>query len=312
MNKIGLDYNAVGNHEFDEGATELLRMQNGGCHPVDGCLDGDGFAGADFRFLAANVVNRNTGKTLFVPFHIDNVGGAKVAFVGMTLEGTPLIVTPSGIADYDFKDEADTVNALVPKLKAAGADAIVVLLHEGGFPSGGFNECPGISGPIVDIVNRVDPAVDMVLSGHTHQAYNCRINGKLVTSASSAGRLVTDVHLTVDKGPDKHDNKPGRVTSVSADNLIVTRDVAKDPDQSALIAKYAAIAAPLQNRIIGSISADLVRAQSPAGEIGRELGSRRTAVARGLAHGELWVRRHRCRVDEHELGILGVVSRVEV
>jgi 5'-nucleotidase len=234
-------------------------MQSGGCHPVDGCLDGDGFGGAQFSFLAANVVNKQTGKTLFAPYRIDDIGGAKVAFVGMTLEGTPLIVTPSGIADYDFKDEADTVNALVPELKAKGADAIVVLLHEGGLPTGGYNECPGISGPIVDIVNRMDPAIDAVLSGHTHQAYNCRINNKLVTSAASVGRLITDVHLNVDKVAHK-------VNTITADNVIVTRDVDKDPAQTALIAKYSAISAPLENRVIGSITGDLNRVASPAGE----------------------------------------------
>ena len=135
MNEIGLDLNAVGNHEFDEGTTELLRMQNGGCHPVDGCHDGDGFAGADFQFLAANVVNDTTGQTLFPPYSIQNVDGAKVAFIGMTLEGTPTIVSASGIQGWSFLDEADTVNALVQDLKRRGVESIVVLIHEGGFPA---------------------------------------------------------------------------------------------------------------------------------------------------------------------------------
>ena len=119
MNPIGLDLNAVGNHEFDEGATELLRMQNGGCHPVDGCLDGDGFGGADFEFLAANVVTRRPAETLFPPYSIENFNGARVAFIGMTLEGTPNIVSPSGVAGFDFLDEADTANALSATSSAA-------------------------------------------------------------------------------------------------------------------------------------------------------------------------------------------------
>src|SRR3989304_5965597 len=117
FNQIGLDFNAVGNHEFDEGAAELLRMAEGGCHPVDGCLDGDGFAGADFQYLAANVVRQNNGKTLFPAYKTRSFAGAKVAFIGMTLEGTPTIVTPSGIADLQFLDEAATVNALIPERK---------------------------------------------------------------------------------------------------------------------------------------------------------------------------------------------------
>ncbi len=200
MNSIGLDLNAVGNHEFDEGATELLRMQNGGCHPVDGCLDGDGFGGADFEFLAANVVSETTGKTLFPPYSIQNFTGAKVAFIGMTLEGTPNIVSPSGVAGLDFLDEADTVNALVPELTRRGVEAIVVMIHEGGLPTSlDINACAGVSGPIVDIVNRLDDEVDLVISGHTHQPYVCNIDGKPVTSAYSFGRVLTDIDMKVDR-----------------------------------------------------------------------------------------------------------------
>src|SRR5688500_9330647 len=103
FNIMGLDYNGVGNHEFDEGIDELLRMAYGsrtvgdyeparpdGCHPVDGCDDETPFAGADFDFLAANVVYRDSGETIFPPYSVhDFPGGYKVAFVGMTLEGTP-------------------------------------------------------------------------------------------------------------------------------------------------------------------------------------------------------------------------------
>jgi len=259
FNQIGLDFNAVGNHEFDEGAAELKRMQAGGCHPVDGCLDGDPFDGAEFRYLAANVVWEKNGKTLFPAYKIRSFGGAKIAFIGMTLEGTPTIVTPSGVAGLNFLDEADTVNALIPEIKAKGVETIVVLIHEGGFPTGGYNECPGISGPIVDIVNRTDDEVDLFISGHTHQAYNCVIDGRPVTSASSFGRLVTDIDMTIDR-------TTGEPTSITANNMIVTRDVAKDSLMTALIAKYNAIAAPLANRVIGSITADITRAANAAGE----------------------------------------------
>src|SRR5215217_1228895 len=261
FNAIGLDFNAVGNHEFDEGWHELVRMQEGGCHPVDGCLDGDDFAGANFQFLAANVVRKDNGKTIFPAYKIRSFDTAKIAFIGMTLEGTPLIVTPSGISDLTFKDEADTVNALVPQLKAKGVKTIVVLIHEGGVQAlpAPYNGCVGISGAIVDIVNHFDPEVDVVISGHTHNAYNCTINNMLVTSAASFGRLVTDVDLTIDR-------TTGQVTSMSANNNIVTRDVPKDSLLTTLIAKYNVIAAPLANRIIGSITADITRANNPAGE----------------------------------------------
>lgn len=262
FNLIGLDFNAVGNHEFDEGWRELVRLQEGGCHPVDGCLDGDGFAGAKFKFLAANVVHRDTGKTIFPAVQVKFFGGKPVAFIGMTLEGTPSIVTPSGISDLKFLDEAETVNNLVPLLKKKGVETIVVLVHEGGTQnpsSSPINSCTGISGPIVDIVNNFDDEVDVVISGHTHQPYNCVIDGKLVTSAFSFGRLVTKIDLSIDR-------VSGEVVSMSADNRIVTRDVPKASLLTALIERYNAIAAPLANRIIGSITADITRTNNAAGE----------------------------------------------
>ena len=259
FNLIGLDFNAVGNHEFDEGIYELIRMQEGGCHPVDGCLDGDGFDGASFRYLAANVTWKKNGKTVFPAYRIRAFKGVQVAFIGMTLEGTPSIVTPSGISMLDFNDEADTVNALIPELKRKGIEAVVVLVHEGGFPTGGYNDCPGISGPIVDIVNRLDDEVDLVISGHTHQAYNCVIDGIPVTSAASFGRVVTDIDLTLDRST-------GDVIAASVNNNIVTRDVPKDNFITALIDKYNLIAAPLANRVIGSVTADITRTNNAAGE----------------------------------------------
>jgi 5'-nucleotidase len=261
MNEIGLDINAVGNHEFDEGTDELLRLQEGGCHPVDGCLDGDGFAGADFRFLAANVVSQQTGDPLFPPYTVERFdAGTKVAFIGMTLEGTPTIVTPEGVAGFDFLDEADTANALVRHLERQGIKNIVVLLHEGGVATGGgYNGCDGISGPIVDIVERLDDQVDAVISGHTHQAYNCVIDDIPVTSASSFGRLVTDIDLSIDR-------RTKKITSISVDNKIVTRDVDAAAPITALIDRYRAISDPLANRVIGAITADITRAQNAAGE----------------------------------------------
>lgn len=168
FNLMGLDFNAVGNHEFDEGTAELLRMQKGGCHPTDACVDGNTFEGAKFQFLAANVVQESDGKPLFPAYKIRRFAGVKIAFIGMTLRGTPAIVSPSGVAGLRFLDEADTINALIPELKAKGIETIVVVVHEGGMPIGEYNECPTISGPIVDIINRTDDEVDLLITGHTH------------------------------------------------------------------------------------------------------------------------------------------------
>ncbi len=259
MNLLGLDVASVGNHEFDEGPAELLRMQNGGCHPEDGCQDGDDFAGAAFPYLAANVIESATQETLFAPYVIKSFRGARLAFIGMTLEGTPQVVTPSGVAGLEFRDEADTVNALVPELVAQGVHAIVVLLHEGGWATGLYNECVGISGPVFEIASRLDPEVDVLVAGHTNAAHICEINGLTITSAASFGRLVTDVDLSIDE-------VSGQVTAKAARNVIVTRDVAKDAEQTQLIGKYDALAAPFANRVLATVAGDLVKAPNLAGE----------------------------------------------
>lgn len=261
MNLLGLDVNGVGNHEFDEGKAELLRMQSGGCHLVDGCQDGTPFYGSVFQFLAANVIDRSTNASLLPEYKIVKVGDTKIAFIGETLKGTPLIVTPAGVQGLDFLDEADTVNRLVPRLQQKGVETFVLLLHEGGQQAAGsfINDCNGLTGPIVDIVNRLSPAVDVVVSAHTHQPYNCRIGTKLVTSAASFGRLITDIDLTIDR-------RTGDVVSSTAENKIVTRTVANDPDQTALIDHYNAIAGPIANRIVGRATADITRTQNTAGE----------------------------------------------
>ena len=268
FNLMDLDFNGVGNHEFDEGVDELLRMQNGGCHPVDGCADGDGFAGADFGFLAANVVYKDGGDTIFPPYAIRHFPGVDIAIVGMTLEGTPDIVTPAGIQTVDFLDEAETVNALVPVLKAQGIETIVVLLHEGGSigaPGNGagsvaaINSCNNPTGPIPPIVDAMDDEIDVVITGHTNWAVNCVIDGKVVTGAAHQGRLVTDTDLTISRATKD-------VVGVTVNNVIVTRTVAKAADLTGLIGKYSTLVAPLANRVVGSTTGDILRANNTAGE----------------------------------------------
>ena len=260
LSMMGLEVASVGNHEFDEGKVELLRMQNGGCHPTDNCQGPHPFLGARFHYLAASTIETASGKTIFPPYEVREFDGVRVAFIGLTLKGTPNLVSPVSVAGLEFRDEADTVNALVPELKAQGIEAIVVLIHEGGFPAGDYNECPGISGPIVDIVRKFDRAVDVVISGHTHQAYVCAIDGRLVTSGDKYGTIVTTIDLKLD--PATRD-----VVSTRADNVIVrTGTYAKDPEQTALLASYDKFAAPIANRPAGSITQTLSRTSNDAGE----------------------------------------------
>ena len=259
LSLMGLALSSVGNHEFDEGKDELLRMQNGGCHPTEGCRGPHPFPGAKFHYLAASTVVKATGKTVLPAYQIESFGGIPVAFIGLTLKGTAGIISPSSAAGLEFRDEAETVNALVPELKARGVEAIVLLIHEGGFPSGGYNECPGISGPIVDIARKLDHAVDLVISGHTHQAYICNIDGRLVTSGDKYGTLVTAIDVTLD--PATRD-----VANAKAENVIVRPTLAKDPEQTALIDGYDKLAAPIAERRAGEITETLSRVPNASGE----------------------------------------------
>jgi 5'-nucleotidase len=285
MNLIKVDYNAVGNHEFDKGRAELLRMQKGGCekHTARQPCALEPFPGASFTFLAANVTTES-GATLFPSYAVRSFGKGRgrvrIGFIGLTLRETPTLVTPAGVAGLTFADEAGTINALVPKLRAGGADAIVVLIHQGLSTKVGYDDkgCDGVDGDLLPILARLDPAVDLVVSGHTHNSYVCdygRIDPArpfLVTSAGKYGTLVTDIRLSIDSAA-------GRVTAKQADNLIVQSEgfggvattdryprYQPDPAVAALVRRYSERAGPVADRVIGRMTGPAKREKTPARE----------------------------------------------
>jgi 2',3'-cyclic-nucleotide 2'-phosphodiesterase (5'-nucleotidase family) len=293
LNDLGLEVSSVGNHEFDEGATELRRMQYGGCRPdgagvayQNSCPEGHAYAGAKFRYLSANVVRTSTGKTVFPPYWIKHFGhGIKIAFIGMTLKGTPALVPPAGVAGLEFRDEVATANALVPQIKKQGVQSIVVLLHQGGEPAyqaGRTNpvsaaapynfRCDSKQGftpssPIVSIAKRLNPAIDVVVTAHTHEPYVCNIpdplgRARMVTSASSYGRLFTDIRLT-------YNLHTGNIVrpGVTATNRIVSRSISPDAKVAALVRGYKTLLAPIADRVIGQIAVPLPNIASDTGEM---------------------------------------------
>ncbi|MBT9500227.1 MAG: bifunctional metallophosphatase/5'-nucleotidase [Burkholderiaceae bacterium] len=313
LNKIGVDFSAVGNHEFDKGKDELRRLQMGGCKMVNGIADPNSckgfgssapgtFDGARFKWLSANVVETATGRTLLPAYGIKSFGGVKVAFIGMTLKGTPGIVTPTGVAGLEFKDEADTVNALVPRLRAQGIESIVVLLHQGGFQNpaspGAFNNqdingclndlrsTSGTPSDLANVVARLDNAVDLVISGHTHAAYNCSKNtldngsnarasglpnkaGRLVpvTSSSAFGRVLTEVDLKIDPATRDVIEVSPMNRLVDRGNAAINNAIAANPEVKNLVAAYKAAVSPLANQVVGGITADLTNGANSAGEM---------------------------------------------
>ncbi|MEV0775562.1 bifunctional metallophosphatase/5'-nucleotidase [Streptomyces sp. NPDC050428] len=266
LNKIDLDVSAVGNHEFDEGSAELTRLQNGGCHPTAGCFEeGKEFQGADFPYLAANATYEKSGKPVLKPYTVWKKDGVKVGFIGVTLEGTPNIVTAEGVKGLKFHDEIETVNKYAKELDRQGVKSIVALIHEGGAPaSTSYNyDCDspgpgdGISGPIVDIAKGITPKVDALVTGHTHQAYACTVpdpagNDRMVTSASSFGKVYTDTTLTYDLR-----TKDIVRTKVKSANHVVSRAQAKAQDMTDLITRWNKTAAPIAGAPQGYISADI-------------------------------------------------------
>jgi 5'-nucleotidase len=310
MNMIGLDFNAVGNHEFDRGEAELRRMQAGGCvqhtraRPCQ--VDAD-FPGARFGFLAANVRARD-GNTIFPAYGMRSFGSGdnqvQVAFIGLTLEGTPTLVTPAGVAGLTFADEADTINALIPRLRAEGADAIVVLIHQGltferEYDLGG---CAAMAGDLMPILARLDPEVDLVVSGHTHDSYVCdfsrvdRTRPFLVTSAARRGTMLTHITLSVD---------PVRgVVGRSAEQVIVqgepfqgsagTVELRADhprferhPAVEQLVDRYAAASATIGARVVGRLAAPAPKESTASGEsvLGNLIADAALAATRGPAAG---------------------------
>ncbi|MFI5638069.1 bifunctional metallophosphatase/5'-nucleotidase [Streptomyces goshikiensis] len=278
LNKLKLDVTSVGNHEFDEGKAELRRMAYGGCHPVDGCFEsGKEYTGAEFKYLAANVTDEKTKRPMMNPTFIWQKGDVKIGFIGVTLEGTPDVVTADGVKGLKFGDEVETINKYAAELNKQGVKSIVALIHEGGLPANGaYNyDCDvpgagaGVSGAIVDIAKNVDPKVDALVTGHTHQAYACNIpdpagNPRMVTSAASYGRLFTDTTLTYDR--QTKDIVRTAAVAPKPVNKIVSRDLPKAPDMTELITRWNALAAPVASRPMGFISADIAGRGSEAPE----------------------------------------------
>lgn len=281
LGALGLDFSSPGNHEFDEGWTEFLRMQRGGCHPVDGCKVTEEFPGASFRYLSANVRVDARNDTLFPATAMRTFAGVSVGFIGLVLKGTPGLVAPESVEGLTFLPEAATANAAAAQLRRDGADIVVALIHEGGYPAPVDDpSCGAMTGDLVGVVKGMASSIDVVVSGHTNRSYICDMGGRLVTSTASYGRQITDIDLTVDR-------RSGRVIAKRAVNVPVSRDVPRDPAMTALLDRYRPIAAEIGRRTVGIITGSFTRVQNGAGEstIGNAVADAFLAVASDPARG---------------------------
>ncbi|MBG6093235.1 bifunctional metallophosphatase/5'-nucleotidase [Actinomadura viridis] len=268
LGKVGVTASAVGNHEFDEGYRELQRIQNGGCHPVDGCSPAGAWKGAAFDYLGANVVKEETGRHVVKPWTVRRINGVQVGFIGVVTKTTPTIVSADGIKGLEFQDEVDAANRAARELKRRGVRSMVLLVHEGDqVPSGQRPDaCGVVPGAGTRIARDADPEIDMVLAGHTHQQYVCSVpdpkgRPRLYSSGSSFGRVITQIDFRVDR-------RSGDVvrSSMKGDNHVVTRDVPADPATDAFVKTWKDRVSEVANKPVGRITADLTRTPTAAGE----------------------------------------------
>lgn len=265
LNRMGLVASSLGNHEFDPGPQELLRQQHGGCvspRPTKACQFAPDFKGAGFSYLAANVVDARTGQTIVPGWRIVDVKGVKVGLIGAVLHDLASVTVAASIKDLDVRDEAAAINAVLPAMRALGAQVFVVLIHEGGFADQPFDQagCDTLHGPIVAITKRLDPAIRLVISGHSHTGYLCNVGDKVVTQADAYGHLLSRIRLTLDP-------------ATKAVQHIDVRNVVMDPAAFAPDAGLSAYLAEVRDKsraVLGQpvarVAAGVSRDDNPAGE----------------------------------------------
>jgi 5'-nucleotidase len=266
MNMLGLHASSLGNHEFDPGTVELLRQQNGGCvspRPDKACQLAPTFGGAKFQYLGANVLVTQTGKTLMPATSIVDVKGVKVGLIGAVLKDTASVTTAAAIAGLTFEDEADAINRTIPALRAAGATVFVVLIHEGGHTREPFHQidCSQLKGPIVGIVGKLDPAIRVIVSGHSHTGYQCKVDGRLVTQADMGGHLLTRIKMHVDP-------VTRVLANVTVKNEVINPDAyPAEPKMTAYLATVRARSTAVLGKPVATLGVPMVaRKGSAAGE----------------------------------------------
>nr|WP_315476467.1 bifunctional metallophosphatase/5'-nucleotidase [uncultured Undibacterium sp.] len=229
LSQLGLRVSALGNHEFDSGLKELKRQINGGCdspRPDKVCKYNGTFTGAKFSYIAANVIDASSNKPMFPAYHIEQVKGVKIGFIGAVLRETPMMVASENVKGVSFIDEAEAINRSIPAMKEQGVKVFVVLIHEGGTTTEAFDQlaCSKLKGPIVDIVNRLDPAIKLIVSGHSHTGFVCKVGDRTVTQAQNYGHLLTRIALTLD-------GKSHQVTNIEARNILMEVPTTAVPEE---------------------------------------------------------------------------------
>jgi 5'-nucleotidase len=278
-----VDVAVVGNHEFDEGTAELRRLLKGGCHPTDGCSPASPhYSGATFDMLAANVINRKTGQSMLPGYVIKNVGGARIGIIGTVTPDTVDLVGLDGIKDVKFVDEAPVIRKLAKQLRGQGVDAVVEMTHSGAdaTPRSPISSCNDLVGPVKDLTRKIAGSVDLVLSAHTHQAYICKVDGTVLTSAASYGRLLTKINVTMDTGTHQ-------VTAIKAGNVVITHSGKRNAKVAAVVKRYQDATDPIASKRVTTLPQTLNRTVTRNGEspLGRVIADAQLAATKPKSKG---------------------------
>jgi 5'-nucleotidase len=278
MNELGLALSAIGNHELDEGLGELQRLQQGGCH-ASGCAPGRPWGGATFQFLSANLHLADGGARPFPAWAVEEVGGAKVGFIGVTPRDTAAEVPAFASQGLEFRDEVASIQAVLPELRAQGVDVVLVLLHEGGAQTGGPGECVGFGGAVEGMALALQGQVAALISGHTHRAYACKVGDVLVTAAGSHGAYLTQLDFVVS-------TLDRVVLAATTQNVEVSSALPPEPRVAGLVAGWGALLGTETGRVVATITTDLPAADNLAGEspMGDVIADAMLAGTRGAPH----------------------------
>lgn len=274
LNNIGFDMGTLGNHEFDRGTEEMMRLIKGGPNPDTG----EPFEGAQFPYVVANVVDKETGKPILPPYTVKKVNGMPIGFIGVVTTETPSIVVASAVENVEFTDEVEAINKAVKDLKKQGVKSIVVLAH---VPGSSDEDGSNAKGEIVDMANEINDEVDVILAGHNHGYLNTTVDGKLLVQSYSYGTAFSDIDLKIDP-------KTKDIVEKNAEIITTFHEgITPDPEVAKIVAEAKEKAGEELNVVVGQATEDILREQNEAGE--SELGDLIADAQRASMNGDIAV-----------------------
>lgn len=251
LNQLHFDVGTPGNHEFDNGVTEMRRLIYGGIHKNTGY-----FSGSSTSYSSANIIDKRTGKLLLPPYTIKKINGIPIGFIGVVTTETTKYLLPETRNEIEVTDEVTAINKTVQLLKNKGIKSIVVLAH---IPVTSDWFGANADGDLAKMAPMIDDEVDIIFAGHNHKYANTVIDNKLIVQAYSYGLAFSQVKLTIDTHTKNIVDKKATIIPTSHPNI--------EPDQEtvAFLKKYKERMAPLVNQVVGTLPEELTKKKNSQG-----------------------------------------------